>query len=115
MTFRLLDYEAAQVAGEVDWSILSDPQVESVAQAVARAFARDYGLTLEYEDAYQETVIIAAERAVYVRELLEEGGAGLLHRWLSQRLRDRWLTEAKHRSGHVSYEAARHAAERTGL
>ncbi|MYT31774.1 MULTISPECIES: hypothetical protein [unclassified Streptomyces] len=115
MSLQLLDYEAAQATNEADWSILADPQVESVAQAVARAFGRDYGLTLEYEDAYQETVIIAAERAAYVRQLLDEAGAGLLHRWLSQRLRDRWLTEAKHRAGHTSYEAARHSAERTCL
>ncbi|MFJ4919832.1 hypothetical protein [Streptomyces sp. NPDC088725] len=37
--------------------------------------------------------------------------AGMLHRWMPQRLRDRWLTDAKHRSDHVSYEAARHVAE----
>ncbi|GGU77398.1 hypothetical protein GCM10010211_49150 [Streptomyces albospinus] len=114
MSLQLVDIGKPEVVTEADWTILADPQVESVAQAVARGFARDYGLTLEYEDAYQETVIIAAERAAYVRQLLAEAGAGLLHRWLSQRLRDRWLTEAKHRSGHVSYEAARHAAERTG-
>ncbi|MFI9228956.1 hypothetical protein [Streptomyces rimosus] len=111
MTMQLLDITEAQSA-ETDWTVLRDPQVESVVQAVARAFARDYGLTLEYEDAYQEGVIITAERASYVRQLLAEGGAGLLHRWLSQRLRDQWLTAAKRRSGHTSFEAAQHAAER---
>ncbi|MEU3709033.1 hypothetical protein [Streptomyces catenulae] len=113
MTLQLHDHNTVQPV-EADWSVLSDPQVKSVAEAVARGFARDYGLTLEYEDAYQEAVIIAAERAPYVRQLLAEAGPGLLHRWFSQRLRDRWLTEAKRRSGLVSYEAAQ-AAERTGL
>ncbi|WKU46718.1 hypothetical protein Q3V23_23120 [Streptomyces sp. VNUA116] len=109
---NLVDIDAAAVTDAADWSVLQDPQVESVAQAVARAFARDYGLTLEYEDAYQEAVMVSAERAAEVRSILSEAGPGLLHRWLSQRLRDRWLTEARRRAGHLSYEAAQHAAER---
>ncbi|MEU5427587.1 hypothetical protein AB0H73_18560 [Streptomyces olivoreticuli] len=115
MSLDLADFDAAQAAGTADWSVLSEPHVESVAQAVARGFARDYGTTLEYEDAYQEAVMVAAERAPQVRRILAEAGPGLLHRWVSQRLRDRWLTEAKRRSSHVSHEAARHAAERSGL
>ncbi|MFF5606247.1 hypothetical protein ACFY65_07620 [Streptomyces cellulosae] len=115
MSPRLADLESAEAVSAVDWSVLAEPQVESVARAVARSFARDYGLTLEYEDAYQEAVMVAAERATQVRPLLAEGSAGLLHRWLAQRLRDRWLTEAKHRAAHVSYEAVRHRAERSGL
>ncbi|MFJ9158660.1 hypothetical protein ACIRPS_17875 [Streptomyces griseoviridis] len=115
MNLQLADLESAEAPVAVDWSVLAEPHVESVAQAVARAFARDYGLTLEYDDAFQEAVIVAAERSGDVRRILAEAGAGMLHRWLSQRLRDRWLTDAKHRSGHVSYEAARHAAERSGL
>lgn len=115
MSLQLADLESAEAVTVVDWSVLAEPHVESVAQAVARAFARDYGLTLEYEDAYQEAVMVAAERASEVRRILAEAGAGLLHRWMSQRLRDRWLTDAKHRSGHVSYEATRQAAERSGL
>ncbi|MFH8747255.1 hypothetical protein ACH4GK_08440 [Streptomyces rimosus] len=61
MTMQPLDITEPQVV-EADWTVLGDPQVESVVRAVARAFARDYGLTLEYEDAYREGVIIAAER-----------------------------------------------------
>ncbi|PCG86445.1 hypothetical protein CIB93_08840 [Streptomyces sp. WZ.A104] len=108
---HLADLESAEAAPGVDWSVLAEPQVESVAQAVARAFARDYGLTLEYEDAYQEAVMVAAERPGQVRRILGDAGPGLLHRWLSQRLRDRWLTEAKHRGTHLSYEATRSRAE----
>ncbi|MGI5530126.1 hypothetical protein ACQEVX_22885 [Streptomyces syringium] len=109
----LVDISTAPATEAADWSVLQDPRVESVAQAIARAFARDYGLTLEYEDAYQEAIMTAAERAPEVRRILAEAGPGLLHRWLSQRLRDRWLTEARRRAGHLSYEAAQHAAERS--
>ncbi|MFI1799884.1 hypothetical protein ACH427_21365 [Streptomyces sp. NPDC020379] len=114
MTISLVDMDRAQEVATADWTVLAEPQVESVCRAVARSVSRDYGLTLEYEDAVQETTIIVAERASYARQLVAEGGAGLLHRWLSQRLRDRWLTEAKHRSGHVSYEAALNATEGSG-
>lgn len=58
---------------------------------------------------------MTAERALDVRRILAEAEAGLLHRWLPQRLRGRWLAEAKRRSGHISCEAAQHAAERNGL
>lgn len=111
MSLQLADLESAEAAPAVDWSVLAEPQVESVAEAVARSFSRDYGLTLEYEDAYQEAVMVTAERASQVRRILDDAGPGLLHRWLSQRLRDRWLTEAKHRTAHVSYEAARQRPE----
>jgi len=107
----LVELEPAE-AMPVDWSVLSEPHVESVAQAVARAVARDYGLTLECEDAQQEAYLVMAERAGQVRRILAEAGPGLLHRWLSQRLRDRWLTEARRRASHTSYEAARRAAEK---
>ncbi|MEU1309133.1 hypothetical protein ABZ419_09585 [Streptomyces cinnamoneus] len=106
MTLDLVDIDAT-VAETADWSVLQDPRVESVAQAVARGFAREYGLTLEYEDAYQEAVMVSAERASEVRRILVDAGPGLLHRWLSQRLRDRWLTEARRRTQHLSYEAVR--------
>lgn len=114
MTITLQDIEHPPQTATADWAVLAEPQVDSVCRAVARGFSRDYGLTLEYEDALQESVIIAAERAAYVRQLVAEGRAGLLHRWLSQRLRDRWLTEAKRRSAHVSYEVARTVAESGG-
>ncbi|WP_372407165.1 hypothetical protein [Streptomyces luteireticuli] len=115
MTLQLSDLGSSLAVEPADWSVLDDPRVESVARAVARSIARDYGTTVEYEDAYQEAVIIAAQRAGYVHGLLAESGAGLLHRWLSQRLRDRWLTEVKRRSGHVSYEAVQRQAEASGL
>ncbi|MFD7738086.1 hypothetical protein [Kitasatospora sp. NPDC059800] len=109
---HLEDLESADRA--VDWSVLSEPQVDSVAQAVARSIARDYGLTLEFDDALQEGRLVMGQRAAQVRQVLSDGGPGLLHRWLAQRLRDRWLTEARRRSGHTSYEAARTSAEAAG-
>ncbi|OII68256.1 hypothetical protein [Streptomyces sp. CC77] len=114
MNLHLADLESAEAAPAVDWSVLAEPQVGSVADAVARAFARDYGLTLEYEDARQEAIMVAAERASQVRRILADAGPGLLHRWLSQRLRDRWLTEAKRRTAHLSYEASRDRSDGGG-
>ncbi|MFG2996274.1 hypothetical protein [Streptomyces sp. NPDC048340] len=111
MSLNLADLDVVE-APAVDWSVLAEPQVDSVTKAVARGFARDYGLTLEYEDALQEAVLVCAERSTDVRRLLAESGPGLLHRWLPQRLRDRWLTEARHRAAHTSYEAAQQAAGR---
>ncbi|MFG3223231.1 hypothetical protein ACGF07_00400 [Kitasatospora sp. NPDC048194] len=107
---NLVELEPAEARAAVDWSVLSEPHVGSVAQAVARSISRDYGLTLEYDDAHQEALLVMAERAGQVRSILADAGPGLLHRWLSQRLRDRWLTVARRRAGHVSYEAARYAA-----
>ncbi|MGW2539829.1 hypothetical protein ACWC5I_02925 [Kitasatospora sp. NPDC001574] len=108
----LADLQAAEAPTAVDWSVLSVSQAGSVAQAVARSVSRDYGLTLEYDDALQEGYVVMAERAAQVRQVLSDGGPGLLHRWLSQRLRDRWLTEARRRNGHTSYEAALQSAAR---
>jgi len=107
----LADLDRAE-ASAVDWSVLTEPHVESVAQAVTRSVSRDYGLTLEFDDARQEALLVMAERASQVRRILADAGPGLLHRWLSQRLRDRWLTEARRRVGHTSYEAARLSAEK---
>ncbi|MFE2104282.1 hypothetical protein ACFXAF_00150 [Kitasatospora sp. NPDC059463] len=111
MMLHLAELESVE-APAVDWSVLSEPQVDSVTQAVARSVSRDYGLTLEYDDALQEAYLVMAERAPQARQVLSDGGPGLLHRWLAQRLRDRWLTEARRRSSHTSYEAARLAAEK---
>ncbi|MFF4646754.1 hypothetical protein [Streptomyces sp. NPDC001389] len=107
---HLADLESVEAPTAVDWSVLAEPLLDSVAKAVARGFARDYGLTLEYDDALQEAVLVCAERSADVRRILSESGPGLLHRWLSQRLRNRWLTEARHRSTHTSYEAAQQAS-----
>ncbi|WP_327068699.1 hypothetical protein [Kitasatospora sp. NBC_01302] len=108
---NLVELEPADTQA-VDWSVLSEPHIDSVAQAVARSISRDYGLTLEFDDAHQEALLVMAERGAQVRSILADAGPGLLNRWLSQRLRDRWLTEARRRAGHTSYEAARLTAER---
>lgn len=87
-----------------DWTLMSEDGVAGIVRSVARSFARDYGLTLEAEDAYQEAQILLATRSQQARAALAQGG-GVLYRWLHQRLRDRFLTEAKRRSGHASFEA----------
>jgi hypothetical protein len=96
-------YESAEEA-RTDWSILEEEGVIGVAEVVAMKAADEYGLTLERDDAYQEALLLLATRSRQARAALALG-TGALHRWLRQRLRDKHLTEVKHRSGAASYEA----------
>ncbi|MGW5130913.1 hypothetical protein [Streptomyces sp. NPDC004135] len=85
-----------------DWSVVTE-EVDAIAQRAARKAGDRFGLTLEFEDAYQEALILLATRPSRARAAYEKG-PGALHRWLSQRLRDEHLTEAKHRSKAKSWE-----------
>ncbi|MFH8414325.1 hypothetical protein [Streptomyces collinus] len=105
-------YESAEEA-LADWSILSEPEVESVARAVSRQMARDYPHTLEADDAYQEAVTFLATRPTAARQALA-GGPGMLNRWLNQRLRNKFLTQQKHRSAHKSWEVNQAQLEAQG-
>jgi phage shock protein A len=106
VTLNLIETEFSESVEEAstDWSILAEKGVEGILQRAARKAADQYGLTLEYEDAYQEAAFIAATRANQARAALAKG-EGLFYRWVGQRLRDKVLTEAKHRTQHTSYEA----------
>ncbi|MFE7463132.1 hypothetical protein ACFU6R_03370 [Streptomyces sp. NPDC057499] len=108
MSINLIDIKATEAetaeAAHADWTLFTEGGVKEIVQTVARSFGRDYGLTLEAEDAYQEAQIILATRHRQARAALAQGN-GVLHRWLHQRLRDRFLTEAKRRTSHASYEA----------
>ncbi|MER5632191.1 hypothetical protein [Streptomyces nitrosporeus] len=95
----------------LEWSAVDDPEVRRVVNLVARKFGREYGLALEADDARQESAVVLAEKADEAREMLA-GGPGLLYRWLCQQLRNRWLTELRHQSRHLSYEASLSGAER---
>lgn len=95
-----------------DWGILEVPGVTEVAEAAARKVSEMYGLTFEYDDAFQEAVILLAGRADRVREQMETDNSGLVHHELYRDLMDLIETEAKHRSGHVSYERALGRTER---
>ncbi|WMI34770.1 hypothetical protein SEA_MARAV_48 [Streptomyces phage Marav] len=97
-------YDSAEEAS-ADWSILDEEGVIGVAEVVALKAAEQYGLTLERDDAYQECLVLLATRHRQAREALSVS-TGVLHNWLWQRLRDKTLTEAKHRSRGQSYEAA---------
>lgn len=96
-------YDSAEEA-YTDWTILEEEGVIGVAEVVAMKTADEYGLTLERDDAYQEALLLLATRPRQARTALALG-TGALHRWLRQRLRDEHLTQAKRRSGGVSYEA----------
>ncbi|MEW1694459.1 hypothetical protein [Streptomyces sp. NPDC091278] len=99
-----------------DWGVLSRPGVLALAGRAARRIADGYedSLTIEYEDARQEAVIILATKPDMVRECLDDPalGLGVLYHRLVLDLMDRVKTEARHRVRHTSYEAACDAAER---
>ncbi|MBQ0949275.1 MULTISPECIES: hypothetical protein [unclassified Streptomyces] len=105
-------YESAEEA-LADWSILDEPEVESVARAVSRQMARDYPHALEVEDAYQEAVVFLASRPAVARRALSDG-PGMLNRWLVQRMRDKFLTDQKRRSEHKSWEVNQDQLEAQG-
>lgn len=89
---------------KIDWSILNLPGVQEVAENAARKISDQYELTLEYDDAFQEAVIILASRPEEVAAYVVGGHLGQLHHWLHQRLAHLVETEAKHRAKHVSRE-----------
>lgn len=105
-------YETAEQAA-ADWSILDDEEVLGIAQRAARKASEEYGLTLEYEDAYQEAQLLLATRPNKARAALNVG-PGALFRWLGQRLRDDHLTEVKHRSTAKSWEVNQEQLEALG-
>ena len=97
-----------------DWSVLT-PEVLTLAGRAARRIADGYEdrLTMEYEDAFQEAVLLLATKAAMVRECLAdpELGLGVLYHRLVLDLTDLIKTQARHRTRHTSYEAA---CERVG-
>jgi hypothetical protein len=88
----------------VDWSVLDMPGVIEIAEQAARKISEQYELTFEYDDAYQEALLILASKADMVREQVVGGHLGQLQFRLCQDLTDKVKTEAKHRTKHVSRE-----------
>ncbi|WP_329022470.1 MULTISPECIES: hypothetical protein [Streptomyces] len=101
-----------------DWTVLT-PEVTALAGRAARRIADGYEdtLTMEYEDARQEALIILATKPHMVSQCLTEPslGLGVLYHRLVLDLVDRVKTEATRRIWHTSYEAACDAAERGRL
>lgn len=104
MSLNLIETEFSTSADEKpDWSIVTE-ETDGIAQRAARKAADSYSAVLEYEDAYQEALILLATRPGKARAALDKG-PGALYKWLTQRLRDTYLTKEKRRSKQVSYEA----------
>jgi hypothetical protein len=95
-------YGSAEEA-RADWSVITE-EVAGIAQRAARKAADSYPSVLEYEDAYQDALVLLATRPEHAKTALRLG-PGALYRWLTQRLRDQHLTKEKRRSKQVSYEA----------
>ncbi len=99
-----------------DWRVLDLPEVVALAGRAARRIADGYEdtLTMEYEDARQEALIILATKPAMVNECLADPnlGLGVLYHRLVLDLVDRVKTEARRRIRHTSYEVACDAAEK---
>ncbi|WJN62587.1 hypothetical protein [Streptomyces phage phiScoe1] len=103
MSLNLIETEFSTSTDEKpDWSLITE-ETDGIAQRAARKAADSYPTVLEYEDAYQEALILLATRPSKARAALDKG-PGALYKWLTQRLRDAFLTQEKHRSNQVSYE-----------
>jgi hypothetical protein len=113
VSLNLVDIEFSTSTTErPDWSVVTE-EIDGIAQRVARKAGEQYGMTLEFEDAYQEALILLATRPSRARAAYETG-PGALYRWLSQRLRDEHLTEARHRSKAKSWEVNQAQLEAAG-
>jgi hypothetical protein len=104
------------MTGPADWRVLDLAEVVALAGRAARRIADGYEdtLTMEYEDARQEALIILATKPDMVNECLADPslGLGVLYHRLVLDLVDRVKTVAKYRIRHTSYEAACDAAEK---
>jgi len=98
-----------------DWSVLDRPGVLALAGRAARRIADGYEdtLTMEYDDARQEALILLATKPAMVSECLSNPalGLGVLYHRLVLDLVDQVKTEAGRRIRHTSYEAALGGAE----
>ncbi|MEU8133208.1 hypothetical protein [Streptodolium elevatio] len=101
------EYASAEQAF-ADWSVMDDPETLKVAERAARRLAEQYAdtRTIEYEDAFQEAVIILASKPQMVRECLTDPhlGYGVLATRLHQHLVMKVRTEASRRTRLTSFE-----------
>jgi hypothetical protein len=91
-----------QVEQETDWDFALENQ--DIAHTAALSVAQQYGNTIEYDDAFQEALLVLATSAQAAADALRKG-AGVLHRMLYQDVTDKIRAEAKHRAGQISHEA----------
>lgn len=93
-----------------DWSVLTTPGVNDVADAAARKVSRRYTGVVEYDDVRQDAALQLATNPETVREYLGRDQLGLLHHWLWCRLTDQHKYHAPHRTGEISFEQLRRQA-----
>jgi hypothetical protein len=95
------EYEVAEVPPESDWSFLEDPEAMKVVERAARSIAEKYTstATTEYDDAYQDGLMLMATNAGLRRTLADSTlGYGALYRALCQDLINKHKYEAEKRS-----------------
>lgn len=89
----------------LDWTVLDEVGILDVCHRAAYRMARQYGLTIELEDAEQEAYLILARNADHVRKQLRDYGLGVVYHELICDLMNSVQTVAKHRAKHSSLEA----------
>lgn len=93
-------------APQADWALLEVDGVMEVCENAANKLARNYGSTMEFDDALQEAYLLVALGKVVLPDSEEFGSPlGVLHHRLYMRLVDLVKVEAGKRKTHVSYEA----------
>lgn len=88
-----------------DWSVLDEEGIIDVCRRASYKMARQYGLTIEQEDAEQEAYLILARNAERVRKQLKDYGLGVVYHELICDLMNSVQTQAKHRAKHTSLDA----------
>lgn len=68
---------------DADWGILEDENAMSVARSASERVASDWAQFVEYDDVYQEALIILATKPREVQDnIASEYGYHQLHHWL---------------------------------
>lgn len=62
----------------MDWDAINAPEVMAAVELAAARVAREWAPSFEYDDLYQEALIVVAQ-AGYVEAALEAGGRGALY------------------------------------
>jgi len=91
----------------IDWTVIEHDSVQLVARQAASKVARNSGGVLEYDDLYQDALIILASRAEVVRDYLSDPATAERHlnKWLWSRLEDKARTHKARAARNESYEA----------
>ncbi|GGL01742.1 hypothetical protein [Mangrovihabitans endophyticus] len=88
----------------VDWTVLDLNGIPEIAHRAARKVATEYAGLVDLDDQRQDALILLATNPILVREHIEAGALGRLHRWIWCRLIDKARPIARRANQTISYE-----------